>query len=833
MAFMTPGIAFAGRRPCETTFRDAARMGARSARTAPATDSHTLFLVACLILSASLPAQWANGDSVGGDARHVTTFNQHEGDDNHFPQVPLEDYGFVVYPHFSADVKADLASVVEDIDRSRMLYFAQWYDPTVVLRNPECAKAARELLRRGGTIVFDYCAVDGPATIAFFKTVGVDSPQGFEGGYIDACPSTDTADSQHPFVRHPLDLQAKTFEKCGFGSWATWSERQAAPLRVPGSGRAALIVQSQVEGRGTVVMNRVYEIFRKDFGPRGDMFKNIMSYVAQAPVGAKNVTPVFQRFVSTRPLGIWSKPRYAPFPDEPDAPQLRAITEIRCKAAIGERISAAFLLTASREMAQVIGVRSRGLDCTDGGATISADRIQVRELQFFHDYTDRWIPDPMPDIQSLTIPAGETRQVWLTIDTTGAAAGSYRGEVRLTDARAEQVLLPIRLEVWPIELPSDNPMRFCAWDYVPSAARNKDIGGWENWKRYHDDLVEHGVNVFPVMSFNHPQPVVDEQGNLTKPLDFKLFDAEFFTKNENQIYLISTPRVFAGELKKKFGASSPAWETMMRQWLAAVVAHVRGDLGLTYDQFAFYPFDELHRDEEIHEALREYELIKRVDPRSRIFLTLGTQSIVNFEKVKVVAPHIDIWCVATDFFRHFKGHRKAQHEAIFELCRTHKAELWSYENSVRRDEETPHRHYRLKPWGALRLGLGGYGFWAYNTWKGDPWTVRDAQGNPKPGAGTERHSVVYSGPSPVASVRWEALREGLNDVKYIVVLRRAITAAKDSGRDGAMISEAESLVARAIQAVTEDDVTQPESPDAYRERIAAMILALGDAERVR
>lgn len=788
-----------------------------------------LSVIAALAVSTAYicSTKHAHGQPAGDQARHVTTFNSDDARENNpHPQVPLEDYGFVLHSRFTSDLEDDLAGVVKDIEQSRMLYFGQWYNPTYVLRHPECVTAARGLLRRGGTIVFDYCAVDGPQTIAFFKAVGVDLPEGYEGGMVDVEPSKDEVDSRHPFLRQPTDLQGRTFSKSGFGSWGAWSKRQTAPLRVAGSGRAAMVVQSQVEGSGTVVMNRVFEIFRKDFGPRGEPFKNIMSYVSGAPVGPKTLIPVVRRFVSTSPLAVWGKPRYAVFPQEPDAPQTRAITGLACKAAINERISTAFLLTAAKEAPQEVGIHVGGLDREGGGASIPAERIELRELQFFHDYTDRLIPDPMPAVSSLAIPAGETRQVWLTIDTTGAAAGSYRGEVRLTTAGMATVSLPIRLEVWPIVLPTDNPLKFCTWDYVPSAQRNKDIGGWGNWKHYHDDLVEHGVNVFPVMSFNHPQPVVDEKGNLTKPLDFKTFDVEFFTKDKGQIYLISTPRVFAGELKKKLGVTSPAWENMMRGWLKAVIAHLRDDLGLGYEQFAWYPFDELHRDEEISEAKREYELIKEVDPRVRIFLTLGTKSIGKFDKIKVVAPHVDIWCVAIDYYNHFKGTHKSQREAIFEFCRAQKSELWSYENTVRNNEHGPHRLYRLKPWGAVRLGLGGYGFWAYNTWKGDPWKVRDAEGQPKPGAGTERSSVVYSGTTPVSSVRWEALREGLNDVKYIDVLRSAIAAAKQAGRDAVAIGQAEALIDEALKSVTEDDVSKPEAPDVYRERMVAMILRL-------
>ena len=86
--------------------------------------------------------------------------------------------------------------------------------------------------------------------------------------------------------------------------------------------------------------------------------------------------------------------------------------------------------------------------------------------------------------------------------------------------------------------------------------------------------------------------------------------------------------------------------------------------------------------------------------------------------------------------------------------------------------------------------------------------------------------MVYSGTTPVSSVRWEALREGLNDVKYIDVLRSAIAAAKQAGRDAVAVGQAEALIDEALKSVTEDDVSKPEAPDVYRERMVAMILRL-------
>jgi hypothetical protein len=102
------------------------------------------------------------------------------------------------------------------------------------------------------------------------------------------------------------------------------------------------------------------------------------------------------------------------------------------------------------------------------------------------------------------------------------------------------------------------------------------------------------------------------------------------------------------------------------------------------------------------------------------------------------------------------------------------------------------------------MGLGGYGFYGINQWKNDTYTA------------------VYPGPRPVPSIRWEAVREGMNDVKYLVVLQEQIARLKKAGKP---VAEAEALLASALQVVNKNSLDASLAP-AYREKAAAMILTL-------
>ena len=87
---------------------------------------------------------------------------------------------------------------------------------------------------------------------------------------------------------------------------------------------------------------------------------------------------------------------------------------------------------------------------------------------------------------------------------------------------------------------------------------------------------------------------------------------------------------------------------------------------------------------------------------------------------------------------------------------------------------------------------------------------------------------MYPGPEPVPSVRWDGLREGMNDIKYVRVLEELIRQAKQDRTSRELTARAERLVEDALN----DVPRQRDDPDlvyAYRERIARMIMALKEA----
>ncbi|MCM8768071.1 MAG: DUF4091 domain-containing protein, partial [Candidatus Omnitrophica bacterium] len=295
-----------------------------------------------------------------------------------------------------------------------------------------------------------------------------------------------------------------------------------------------------------------------------------------------------------------------------------------------------------------------------------------------------------------------------------------------------------------------------------------------------------------------------------------------YIKEKGYVYLISTPRVFGKPSHINY--PSKEYETMLRAWVKEIISHLKS-LGLDYDQFAFYPWDELSSNQDLPNALNEYKIIKEVDAKARIFLTVGGSGMAHFDRLKVVAPFIDIWCPHIFFYRYFITGEPSR-KAILDFMRSTGAEVWSYENTGRwKVKDQNYVYFRLKPVGAYRTGVKGYGFWAYNVWKGNPWEVFDEKGDVKQGAGTEALAVVYSGPEPVTTPRWEGLREGMNDVKYFEVLKQEIAVARQKKVPEEVLTATEQMIDKALKEITEK-IENPDLPLSWRQKIVEAILHL-------
>ena len=217
------------------------------------------------------------------------------------------------------------------------------------------------------------------------------------------------------------------------------------------------------------------------------------------------------------------------------------------------------------------------------------------------------------------------------------------------------------------------------------------------------------------------------------------------------------------------------------------------ELGYGMDRFAILPFDETHSktlddspDENVARTAEVMKLLRKEFPGLEIMMTL---SYYAFPKdVEAMAPHVD---VALPYFgwpaklaRNAPPTYSPREAFANQVWPTLEAErrkrgmeIWSYLVAGGKSDNvlTNSRAYPIRAVGA---GMTGVGTWAYNAYTGSTWD--DTDGKPWVDYiyvydGGEDHPLNKqlnpTGERVVPSIRWEALRAGIQDARLLLHLK--------------------------------------------------------------
>jgi len=439
-----------------------------------------------------------------------------------------------------------------------------------------------------------------------------------------------------------------------------------------------------------------------------------------------------------------------------DLPPERPGDSVRVTLAQNAHASAAVTVANLSDEAVEAPVALAGLD----------GLVTLREARFIATRQGNLLADALPllDDGALTLPPREARQVWLDIASGEAAAGEHPGALTVGDAR-----IAVAVTVAPVRLPDDLPYSSYSWQYLDT---------WPALQGVEDaavaDLRAHHTNVNILTSNSVPWPTeVDEQGNMTAPLDFEFHDRMIELCAPISDHGIAFFAGFSHSRRgfDQFERFSEPWRRLFAQWLTAWVAHLQ-EIGVGYDRFIFYPLDET-----IDEVYVEIATLTReVDPRVRLFADPLARD--SDERLRAVLNLVDVWCPNLPAYER----RPWQ----LEMMRDTGATIWSY--TVGRRESDPYAHYRLHHWRAWRDGAEGAGFWTYaqgGTWQDDDLWDDFSVAN-------SDYGVIYTltgAPEDVSRAeaiipgkRWQAWREGIEDWVCLWMLEQAIADRDDAAQ---------------------------------------------------
>jgi hypothetical protein len=446
-------------------------------------------------------------------------------------------------------------------------------------------------------------------------------------------------------------------------------------------------------------------------------------------------------------------------------------------------------------------------------------------------------PDYLSDAKQMAVEAGRCQAVYLTIRVPkDAQAGDYEGVVTFRTDKGERTL-PLALTIYPLTLPDERHLMVTEWF---STNRFKQFHGVDSsdasafYKMlavYAHNMADHRQNVFRV-PLELIAAIKRSDGRLM--FSFSTFDrwCEVFWAT-GRMDLLETGFVarfrdggwssneivlqdFRVRDEAKAAFIRMPGQEFLPQFLPALEQHLQEQGWL--DKTVFHIADE-PSDHNIMSWREASDFVHRYGPRLKRMDAIETPHCLD---------RLEIWVPKLD---HYATWQEAYSDA-----QRRGNEMWFYTVGIfqagaymNKTVDVPLIQSRTLHWLNYRFGLTGYLHWGYNSWTDDPFEA------PGQHQGDGWHVYPTKG-GLLDSLRWEQMRNGVQDYEYFRLLEDKIRQMK-----GGMSQRVSSLIepprrgieiAASVVRTTDDYSNDPNVLYAAKRQIIDEILGLDQSPRI-
>jgi hypothetical protein len=464
-----------------------------------------------------------------------------------------------------------------------------------------------------------------------------------------------------------------------------------------------------------------------------------------------------------------------------------------------------------------------------------------------------YYPDPLPPYKEpFSVKAKQNQPIWVTVYVpSNAPAGDYRGKIMLKSGKwSKQV--DISLHVWNFALPKEFHAR-SAFGFSPGLVRQyHNLETEEEYRlvidKYYENFKAHHISPY------NPTESIRAEFDPSNPdnvkLDFSAFDRSAKKYLDDMGFnTLSLPikglgggtfhSRHYGELAG-YKQGTPEYTRMFNSYLKQIQDHLEEKGWL--DKAYIYWFDEPEPKD--YDFVKEtMDMIHQAAPKITRFLTEQPEPELY--------GYVELWCPITPEYNFERAEQRRQFGEHF----------WWY---VCTGPKEPYctlfiDHYatemRVWLWQTWKYKVEGILVWQSNYWTSslvypepnmqnpydDPMSYVSGYGNPVGFVGywgngdgrfiyppVEAMNGEKSLDGPVSSIRWEMLREGIEDYEYLWILANKVNElkAKQSMEVASpLLEEAEKLleIPSDITAGMTEWTIDPKPIYRHRESVARMI----------
>jgi hypothetical protein len=466
--------------------------------------------------------------------------------------------------------------------------------------------------------------------------------------------------------------------------------------------------------------------------------------------------------------------------DFPGAPGGISVTAMR-----GETRAAAADIANSSGRPVEVSVTIEGLP---GG--VNPGYIAVHEVVWTDTRSQIPVADALRELAhdgkayGLTIPAGMTRQLFISVKPTAAiSAGSHRGRVVVTTGvRTDELVVPFAIRVLDEVFPDAATLHVGGFDYLNRDRLYGITPG--NAGLLLANLREHFVDSPWATGSAVGFGGFDPAGHMATPPatdEFDRWTSRWPGARRYCIFIAATDRIGSVPL-------GPTFERAVGEWMTFWVEHA-SRVGVRPEQLFFLIVDEPHARKQDELIVRWARAIKTAQPRVMIWenptYVDPSDGLPDLFRVSdVLVPNREMLLTNGRAFVNFYRNQQNAGRAL---------ELYSSKGPARLLD--PYSYYRLQAWTCFDLGAGGSHFWAFgDSGGGSSWNEYALSG--------EAYTPLFiDGTSVTNSKHMAALREGVEDFEYLVLLRDRIRATEQRNPGHRLLARAVSVLQAAPRRV--------------------------------
>jgi hypothetical protein len=492
-------------------------------------------------------------------------------------------------------------------------------------------------------------------------------------------------------------------------------------------------------------------------------------------------------------------------------------------------------------------------------APIAVQIDEVAYVQVTHptDPTCRpgWYPDPLPALAfPLALSSGKNQPLWMTFHVArDAEPGDYRGELKLRTSLGE-VRVPLQVHVYDFTLPEETHLKSALGLGTDTINRYQCLEVQHDqamaFDNYLANFAEHRISPY---SFYDYAPIdvrfVGEGTNKHAQVDFTRFDQaaeRWLDRAHFNTFQLPLRGMGGGTFYSRhlgelegFQEGTPEFARLFQDYLGQIERHLE-QRGWLRKAFVYW-FDE--------PAAKDFEFVGQGMERLKAAAP-GIKRMLTVEPQPPLLGQVDIWCGLTPKWTpELVSERRQAGERVwwYICCAPHAPYVTEF-------IDHPGTELRLWPWQSWQYGVQGILIWATTYWTSpaafpppklpDPWTDPMSYTS---GYGEKPGEVGYWGngdgrflypprrdpaadkraclDGPVNSLRWESLRDGMEDYEYLWLLREASQRELFWRGETDLYKQSHELL-KVPNEVSQDlthFTTDPRVMLAHRDRVARMI----------